>query len=154
MKRFDWPLQRVLDVRKKQEQKKIMELFILTQQLAATHSEVLLKQKMLEEIISSFAGKNINARLAEQEFFLSNSKATNRQIKNLKEQIRLLEPQQKEKMNEVLTIRRFRQGLEKMREKAKIFFIKEMDKLEQKSLDEAATVSFVRSVQNQENSRE
>lgn len=131
-----------------------MELFSLTQQLAATRSEMLFKQKMLEEIISGFAGKKFNTRLAEQEFFLSNSTATNRQIKNLKEQISRLEPQQKEKMNEVLTIRRFRQGLEKIREKAKLLFITEMDKLEQKALDEVATVSFVRNVRNQENSRE
>jgi flagellar protein FliJ len=144
MNRFKWPLQRVLDVRKKQEQKKIMELFLLTQQLAAARGELLVKQKMLEDIANDLAKQKFGARLAEQEFFLSYSSATNRQIKTIKEKISLLEPQQKEKMAEVLKIRRFREGLEKMREEAKFLFIKEQEKQEQKIIDEAATISFVR----------
>ena len=53
-----------------------------------------------------------------------------------------------EKIAEVLKLRRFKDGLEKLRTEAKIRFIKEQEKLEQKQLDEGATVGFVRKTQN------
>ncbi len=98
--------------------------------------------------MNDLARKNAGTRLAEQEFFLSYSSATNEQIKKLKEIICRLEPQQKEKIAEVLKIRRFREGLEKMRDDAKIIFIKEQEKLDQKAIDEGATVQFVRNSRN------
>ena len=56
----------------------------------------------------------------------------------------MLELQQKEKVTEVLKVRRFKQGLEKLREEAKRQFIAKQEKLEQKESDERAGVAFVR----------
>jgi flagellar biosynthesis chaperone FliJ len=148
MKKFEWSLQRVLEVRKIQEQKKTAELFSLTEQLAATRGELLIKMKILENIIESISNNNFVTQLSEQEFFLSNSVTTNEQIKKIKEKISLLEQQQKEKITEVLKIRRLREALEKMREDAKIKFIQKEEKLEQKVLDDAAGVFFVRNCRN------
>ncbi len=148
MKRFEWPLQRVLEVRKIQEHKKTAELFRLTEQLAATRGEMLIKMKILENIIESLGHNNFITQLSEQEFFLSNSVTTNEQIKKIKGKIRLLEQQQKEKITEVLKIRRLREALEKMREDAKIKFIQEEEKLEQKVMDDAASLFFVRNCRN------
>ena len=55
-----------------------------------------------------------------------------------------LETKQKEKIAEVLKIRRFKEALERLREQAKKKFIEEQEKLEQKQLDEMATLSFAR----------
>jgi len=145
MKRFTWRLQRVLDIRTKEEQKKTAELLEITDKLVATRSELLIKRKLLENIINDLAAESPKKRLAKQEFFLAYSYTSNEQIKKLKEKINLLEIQQKNKIMEVLKVRRSKEGLEKLRNEAKTQYIKEQEKLEQKELDDRATVSFVRS---------
>ncbi len=144
MKRFAWRLQRVLDVKTKLEQKKRAELLEITQKLIETHGELLTQQKILEEIIDELNKENPQKRLGKQEFFLRHSTATDEQIKKLKDKVRALELQQREKIDELLKVRRFKEGLERLRAKAKEEFIKEQEKLEQKELDEGATVSFAR----------
>jgi flagellar biosynthesis chaperone FliJ len=148
MKRFVWRLQRVLDIRKKEEQKARAELLELTERLAQTRGELLMQQKMLEDIINALTGENPKKRLGKQEFFLKFSAASNEQIKKLKDKVNELELQQRDKIVEVLKLRRFKEGLEKLRTEAKMRFIKEQEKLEQKQLDEGATVSFVRREQS------
>ncbi len=58
MKRFVWRLQRVLDIRKKEEQKARAELLELTGRLTETRCELLTQQKMLEDIINGLTGEN------------------------------------------------------------------------------------------------
>jgi flagellar FliJ protein len=148
MKRFTWRLQRVLDIRTKEEQKKTAELLEITDKLVATRSELLIKKKLLENIINDLAAESPKKRLAKQEFFLAYSYTSNEQIKKLKEKINHLETQQKNKIMEVLKVRRSKEGLERLRSEAKTQYIKEQEKLEQKELDDRATVSFVRSPRN------
>jgi len=150
MKRFVWRLQRVLDIKKKEEQKTRAELFELTERLAQTRGKLLTQQKMLESIIEGLTERNPKRRLGEQEFFLRYSTASDERIKKLKENVNELESRQREKIAEVLKVRRFKEGLEKLRIEAKIQFIKEQEKLEQKELDEGATISFVRKSRNWE----
>ncbi len=154
MKRFVWRLQRVLEIKKKEEQKTRAELFGLTEGLAQTRAELFARQKMLESIIEGLTEGNPKKRLGEQEFFLRYSTASDEQIKKLKNNIKELESQQREKIAEVLKVRRFKEGLEKLRVEAKIQFIKEQEKLEQKELDEGATISFVRKSRNWEKTYE
>ncbi|MBN2183410.1 MAG: hypothetical protein JW715_15980 [Sedimentisphaerales bacterium] len=148
MKRFVWRLQRVLDIRTKEEQKKTAELLEITDKLAVTRGELLIKRKALEDIIDSLTGENPKNRLGKQEFFLAYSYTSNEQIKKLKEKICTMEIQQKEKIIEVLKVRRLKEGLERLRAEAKIQFIKEQEKQEQKELDEGAAVLFARVPQN------
>ena len=144
MKRFVWRLQRVLDIRTKEEQKARAELLKLTQKLAETQSELLTWRKMLEEIINGLAVGNPKKRLGRQEFFLRYSAASDEQIKKLENRVKELESKQREKIAEVLKLRRFKEGLEKLRVEARIQFIKEQEKLDQQQLDEGAIVLFVR----------
>lgn len=148
MKRFVWRLQRVLDIRIKEEQKARAELLKLTEKLAETQSELLAWRKMLEEIINGLAVENPKQRLGKQEFFLRYSKTSNEQIKKLEKRVKELESEQRDKIAEVLKLRKFKEGLEKLRAGAKMQFIKEQEKLEQKQLDEGATVLFVRKTQS------
>jgi flagellar biosynthesis chaperone FliJ len=148
MKRFVWRLQRVLDIRKKEEQKTRAELLALTERLAQTRGELLMQQKMLEDIINGLTGENPKKRLGRQEFFLKFSAASDEQIKKLEDKVNELGTQQRDKIAEVLKLRRFTEGLERLRTEAKMRFITEQEKLEQKQLDEGATVSFVRKAQS------
>jgi len=144
MKRFVWRLQRVLEVKTKEEQTKRAELLELTEKLAKTRGELLRQQRILEGIISEITGENPRKRLGEQEFFLKYSVTNDELIKKLKNKASDLESQQRKKIIEVLRAKRFKEGLEKLRAEAKSKFIKEQEKLEQKELDEGATISFAR----------
>ena len=146
MKRFVWRLQRVLDIKKKEEQKARAELFELTQELAQLRGELLTRKKILEQLINGLNAENPGKRLGKQELFLKHSATNDEQIKKVKNKIGELETRQREKIAEVLKIRRFKEGLERLRAEAKMQFIKEQEKLEQKELDETATISFVRRV--------
>ena len=146
MKRFVWRLQRVLDIKTKKEQKVRAELLELTETLAETRGVLLMQQNILNNIIAGLAGENPKTRLSKQEFFLRYSGTSDERIEKLKEKISVLESQQKEKIAELSEVRRFKEGLEKLRDEAKTQFIKEQEKLEQKELDEIATVSFTRNV--------
>ena len=148
MKRFVWRLQRVLEIRKKEEKKARAELLEMTERLAQTRGELLMQQKMLEDIINGLTGENPKKRLGKQEFFLKFSAASDEQIKKLEDKVKELESQQRDKIVEVLKLRRFTEGLEKLRTEAKMRFITEQEKLEQKQLDEGATISFVRKAQS------
>jgi flagellar biosynthesis chaperone FliJ len=144
MKRFVWRLQRVLEIKTKEEQTKRAELLELTEKLAKTRGELLRQQRILEDIISEITGENPRKRLGEQEFFLKYSATNDELIKKLKNKASNLESQQRKKIIEVLRVKRFKEGLEKLRAEAKSKFIKEQEKLEQKELDEGATISFAR----------
>jgi flagellar FliJ protein len=144
MKRFVWRLQRVLDIKTKEEEIKKAELIRLTEKLTQKRTELLIQKRILNEIIAGLAETAPQKRLAEQELFLKNSTTTDDFIKQLKEQVSRLESEQKEKIAEVLKLRQFKEGLEKLRERAKTEFIKEQEKLDQKELDEMATVRFAR----------
>jgi len=146
MRRFAWRLQRVLDIKRKAEQIKRAELLELTEKLAQARGELLTQKGILEDIISEIAGKKPKRRLGQQEFFLKWAATNDELIKKLKGKERRLQSEQREKIVEVLKLKRFNEGLEKLREKAKMQFIKEQEKLEQKELDEGATIGFARKI--------
>jgi len=148
MKRFKWRLERVLEIKKKQEQKERAELFELTEMLAERRAELLMRQKMLKDVIRDLAEADPRKRLGDQEFFLRYARTSDEQIKRLEDRVRELESRQQEKISELLKIRRLKEGLEKLRAEAKKRFIEEQEKLDQKELDETATVSFVRKALN------
>ena len=148
MKQFTWRLQRVLDIRKKEEKKKKTELLQLTEILAAKRSELLLKKKILEDITHNISKENTKQRIAKQELFLTYAKTNNEYIKRLNKSIHELELQQKEKIDEVLKIRKLKDGLEKLKAEAKVQYIKEQEKHEQKEIDEGANISFALNAHN------
>ena len=152
MKRFVWRLQRVLDIKRKTEQIKRAELLELTEKLAQARGELLMQKRILENIILDITGKDPKKRLDRQEFFLKWAATNDELIKNLKEKERELKAQQREKIAEVLKLKRFKEGLERLRERVKMQFIREQEKLEQKELDEAATIGFARKIIEQSKS--
>jgi flagellar biosynthesis chaperone FliJ len=144
MKRFEWRLQRVLDIRAKQEQVKKGELIEVTERLTRARGELLAQKRILKDIIDSLGSRDPKQRLGEQEFFLKYSTTNREKIKELESTVSQLESEQARKIVEVLKIRRFRQGLEKLRAEAEKRYITEQEKLEQKDSDERATLGFAR----------
>lgn len=146
MRRFAWRLQRVLDIKGKEEQIKRAELLGVTEKLAQTKGGLAMQKRVLKNIIDGLTEEHPGKRLANQELFLKSSVTNDARIKKLESRIRQLETQQKEKIAEVLKVRRFKEGLEKLRVEAKLQFIREQEKLEQKEADEMVTTGFARKI--------
>ena len=85
---------------------------------------------------------------------MRNSAATDERIKRFQEKVDTLESQQKAKVAETITIKRFKESLEQLKEQAKKKFMEEQEKIEQKQLDETATMSFARENQQQDKEEE
>ncbi len=149
MKRFVWRLQRVLEIKTKEEQTKKAELLKLTEKLTQARGELLRQKRILEDIIQRLTDIHPGKRLGKQEFFLRCSLTNDRLIEKLKGKLSKLESQQRKKIVEVLKIRQLKEGLEKLRAEAKARFIKSEEKLEQKESDEAATMRFARKIMRQ-----
>jgi flagellar biosynthesis chaperone FliJ len=144
MKRFVWRLQRVLDIRRKEEQTKRAELLEITEKLAHARGELLIRKRMLKDMIDSLTEEHPRSRLGKQEFFLKCSTINDELINKLESKINELETRQKEKIAEVLKVKRFTEGLKKLRVEAKTQFITEQERLEQKDADEMTIMGFAR----------
>ena len=144
MKRFVWRLQKVLDIKSKEEQFKRIELFRLTEALAEKRAELLMRQRALQEMLAAVAQIPPTDRLRAQELFFKHATTNDQQIRRIQGEVSALEAQQKAKIQEVLAAKRFKEGLEKLREEAKEKYIREQEKLEQKESDDRTTVAFAR----------
>ncbi len=148
MKRFVWRLQRVLEIKEKEEQLKKVELLALTEKLVQTRGALLTLENILENMITDLSDKKGLQRLGEQELFMKYSRASDARIKELKSKIVGLESEQSRKIGELLKVRRFKKGLERLRAETKRQFIYRQEKLEQKELDEGAVMRFARKAQD------
>jgi flagellar biosynthesis chaperone FliJ len=144
MKRFVWRLQKVLDIKTKEEQLKEMELFRLTEALAERQSELMMRQQALRELLGRVREDRSPHRLETQEFCLRHAAADDQAIAALRQDIHDLEGRRQEKTAEVLAAKRFREGLERLRDEAKEQFIREQEQLEQKEMDDRTSVVFAR----------
>ncbi len=144
MKRFVWRLQRVLDIKIKEEQAKKAELIALTEKLTQARSELLVQKRVLAGLLDDLSKRDARERLGRQELFMQYSARHDELIKQLEAKVRTIEVERKERIAEVVKLSRFREGLEKLREKAKTEFMKRQEKLEQKEFDERSTVRFAR----------
>jgi flagellar protein FliJ len=148
MRRFAWRLQKVLDIKSKQEQLQRSELFRIAEQLAVKRGELLMRRRILQDLATEIQGQAAPTRLHAQAFFLRHAATDHEQMQRLGEEIAALEIQHQEKTAEVLAIRRLKEGLEKLREQAKEQYLREQEKTEQKESDERTAIAFVREEQN------
>jgi flagellar protein FliJ len=146
MKRFVWRLQRVLDIKIKEEQIKRAELIEITERLARTRNELITQKKILDDMINSLTEENPKSRLEKQELFLKSSAINDELIKKLEGRIKEIEKQQKEKISEVIKVKQFRKSLERLRDETKMQYIKEQEKIEQKDADEMTSMRFAQKI--------
>jgi flagellar FliJ protein len=144
VKRFSWKLQRLLDVRSRQEELKKNQLFALTQRIAEARHNILMRQTRLRHMLAELAKKQTQERLRQQQLFLKAAASTDEKIKELRAQLEELDAQRKTLMAEILELRRFRKSLERLREIAKEEYEHEVRKFEQNHLDETANIAFAR----------
>jgi flagellar biosynthesis chaperone FliJ len=146
MKLFVWRLQRLLEIKIKEEQIKRAELIGITERLAHTRNEQIMQRKILEETINSLMEEHPKSRLDKQSLFLKSAAVNDELIKKLESKVKEIEKQQKEKISEVIKVKQFRKSLEKLRVEAKMQYIQEQEKIEQKDADEITTIGFARKI--------
>ena len=144
MKRFHWPLQRLLDVTAQRERSQRAELMALSRQIARRRQEVLSRQAMVEGALAELAAVEFAERIRKHDVLMKCAEAQQRRIDRLEVAIAQLGVQRSEKARQLLRIRKNRQTLERLREEARQEHIREQLKIEQKQFDESAHVSKAR----------
>ena len=144
MKRFKWPLQRLLEVTCQREKALRSEIFGLSRKIARGHQEIFQRQATVRAALSDLSHERFDRRMAKQRLFLDCSAGLHRAITQLKAKVKELEVSRGQTTEKLMKTRASREILERLREEARQQHIREQLKLEQKDLDEAAQVSFAR----------
>lgn len=144
MKRFKWKLQRLLDVKTRQEELKKAQLLALIQNIAAVRQNLLMRRQKVKQFFAELAEQSAPQRIQEQQLCLKAVAFADEKIETLKQMLQELETQRTAVMSEVLQLRKFRKSLEKLRTIAKEEYDLESKKNEQNFLDETANIAFAR----------
>jgi len=144
VKRFQWRLQRVLDITEQREQVVRAELFALAGAITRVRQEIIRRQVLLRTVLAELAKKSLAERLAQQILFLQQSVAVAREIDRLKAELAGLEAERSEKTAVFMKLRGQRQTLERLRTEARERHRREEDKREQAQFDETAHIAFAR----------
>ncbi len=144
MKKFNWKLQRVLDVRMKQEDSLKNELAVINERAASIRNAIMLKRSSLKQQLEDVAEAPPGKRAAAQEFFLKFVHALDNEIDNLEKNRAEVQHEKQKKIQEILEVRKSRKGLEKLRESAKDEYMQEMERAEQRELDERNSIAEAR----------
>jgi|FrelakmetLWP11LW_1041352.scaffolds.fasta_scaffold11805_2 flagellar FliJ protein len=144
MKKFVWRLQRLLDIKTRQEELLRTELIALTEQVAAVRAEILMHKISIRSKLAQMRTIEAAERLEQQRHFMQFAHVLDARIKSLNEKMTQLEEQRKELIRRLMDVRKERKSLEKLREKARTEYQKESNQMEQKSTDETNSTAFAR----------
>ncbi len=142
MKRFKWPLQRLLDVTVLREQALRNELLGLFREMARTRQQIFRRQAVLRVALDDLAAKQLARRIAQQEVFMSCADRCEQEIRQLTRRLGALGSQRREKMEQFMRTRASVETLQRKREEARRLHMSEQIKVEQGRLDESAHIAF------------
>lgn len=146
MLKFEWRLQKLLDLKLKQEQALRAELIAVTEQAVALRGQILMERTLLRQRLSEAERLPAVERMARQEFVLHYSQVTETAIRGMEQKLDELEMVRRNKIQEILTVRKFRKGLEKLRARAQEEFELEQQRQDQKQTDDRNTIGYARRI--------
>jgi len=144
MKRFEWRLQRVLDLKEKTEKVKKAELLKLAEEIAGAKVRVMNEQRKQREQMAAIAQERAGQRICRQAAFLTFSAFDDERIAAQRNHVRQLEDVQETKTRELIELRQAKEGLAKLRAEAKETYMAEQERAAQREMDEHANVAFTR----------
>jgi flagellar protein FliJ len=144
MARFVWRLQRVLDIREKEEQALKSELMALSERMVVLRQEIMVIRARIHTALEELSDKKATERLSAQQLFMKYSEYSEIEIDSLRAELSNVDKQRKEKMNEILKKRQAIKALEKLRAKSKEEFLAESAHKEQSEFDEYTNNKFGR----------
>ena len=146
VKKFVWRLQRLLDIKIKQEKSLRAELVAVTEQAVAVKGQIVLKKIALRQKLEDLGSLEPSQRLGQQQFFLKFVHVLDTQIRHLKHALKEIEELRKRKIKEIMEIRRSRKRLEKVREKAREEYVIEQNRIEHIENDDMTTMKYAREI--------
>lgn len=142
MKRFQWRLQSVLDIKGKQEQFKRAELSDIDKQINDVQNEIHRQRKIVADLLSDLEKQDAKTRMQKQGFIMAHAKTNDDLILKLEQDLNELRARRQQTMDEVIELKKVTEGLSRLRAKAEKEFVAEQEKLEQKAADEMTTYRF------------
>jgi flagellar export protein FliJ len=146
MKKFRWRLQRLLDVRHKQEDAVRAELTELTEQTATMRGRILMEKAMLRSRLADLRHTQAGDRLRQQQAFMQCVAVVDSRIAALQYELNALEQKRSEKIEAIMGIRKFRKALERLRAQARDTHYHEQHRDEQNDQDEGTNAAFSRKI--------
>jgi len=143
MKKFQWPLERLLRVTEQRERAMRLEAVSLQQQAAILRRQAQRRQALLRTLLEELGSQPVEERIARQEVFMRHSRTEERAIANLLKQVKDLERRREEVLAELMRLRTSRKSLERLREEAFREYQRGVAHEEQKQLDESAGLAYV-----------
>lgn len=149
MKRFNWRLQRFLDIKIKQEEVIRAELVSLTEQAVGIRGQIMIRKTTLRQLLRDLGEKDACERVGKQALFLRHAQVSEDAIRKLEFKLAKIEELRQQKIVEIMEMRKFRKGLENLRDKAKEEYDQEQSKIEQNDLDDKTSISYARKIMQQ-----
>ena len=150
MKAFTWRLQRLLDIRQKQEDAVKSEVMALTEQIIAIRGRILMEKAMLRSRLAGLRQTAAEQRLDRQRMFMEYASVIDTQIASLHHELSGLEQKRREKTEAMMTVRKSRKALERLREQAFELYCRMRHSEEQKNEDETTNAAFARKVMSRD----
>ncbi|OHB56488.1 MAG: hypothetical protein A2Y07_09185 [Planctomycetes bacterium GWF2_50_10] len=144
MKKFNWRLQRILELKEKQEHLARTELMEITEKIIAIRHAILLRQTNLRQSLAEFGRIEVAQRLPSHELMMRSAKYVGEQISLLRKKMTEFEEVKKQKMEKMLELRKFRKNLEKLRQAAYLQYQEDVKKAQLSELDEIAAIATAR----------
>ena len=144
MKRFHWPLQRLLDVTLQRESAARAALLALAQAIAAKREAIASEQARMKALLEALAAEPFERRVVQQDTVMKAADRIDKHVRALEAHLATLLAERKDRMAALLALRSKRQTLENLRDEAYAKWRRQQELLEQKQLDEAASVAFAR----------
>ena len=144
MKRFQWRLQRVLDITEQRERALRLELFALAHRIVAVKQEILLRRATVRGLLEDLGRRDLAERLGEQVIVLACAAVEERLLARLRARQEALEAARSAKTDQFLRVRGMRRTLERLRVEARAMYLRDLNRPEQTQLDETFHISFAR----------
>lgn len=144
MKRFSWPLQRLLDLALQREHILRGQLAKLANEIRSLRQQVRRIRQDVAERLSELARQELAQRLSRREVFLRWATLQEVEIAQRQEQVRTLQEQRVKLLEQFYRNRSTRQTFERLRDESLLRYRKEVSRAQQGRLDEAAQSAHAR----------
>ena len=144
MKKFHWPLQRLLDVTTQRENALKVEVSGLVRRIKKLNDEKSYCLKAVRSLLDELAEKDLPQRMAEHEAFMHCCEDQYLKIERISRFVEEAENRRATKAAQLLRTRSSRQTLGRLRGEARQRYIYKQMKSEQQQMDEGAQIAFVR----------
>jgi flagellar export protein FliJ len=146
MKRFVWRLQRLLDLKVRQHEILRADLAALSEQIATIQAQMITLKAQIRGRLAEMRTLAAEQRLEKQQMFLQFAHVLDTRMKALSDKLASHEQQRKEKINQLLVIRKERKSLEKLRARAVEEYRQEQHRQEQMMTDESGGIRYARAL--------